>query len=54
MLEAVPGLKLVYDTANMIPRGDDPLANYVWLPLRFEGNDVKIEWLDAWSPDDYE
>lgn len=28
MLEAVPGLRLVFDTANMIPRGDDPMEFY--------------------------
>ena len=27
-LEAVPGLGLVFDTANMIPKGDDPLVFY--------------------------
>ncbi len=28
ILEQVPGLGLVYDTANMLPHGDDPLAYY--------------------------
>lgn len=28
MLDAVPGLGLVYDTANMLARGDDPIAFY--------------------------
>lgn len=28
ILEQVPGLGLVYDTANMLPHGDDPIAYY--------------------------
>ena len=28
VLEAVPDLKLVYDTANMLPHGDDPISYY--------------------------
>lgn len=28
ILEQVPGLGLVYDTANMLPHGDEPLAYY--------------------------
>lgn len=28
MLEQVPGLRLVYDTANMLPCGEDPLEYY--------------------------
>lgn len=28
MLEQVPGLGLVFDTANMLPHGDDPLQSY--------------------------
>ena len=28
MLERVPGLGLVFDTANMLPHGDDTLTYY--------------------------
>lgn len=28
VLDRVPGLGLVFDTANMLPHGDDPLASY--------------------------
>ncbi len=28
MLEQVPGLGLVFDTANMLPHGDDPMESY--------------------------
>lgn len=30
------------------------IADYVWLPLRFEGDMVYIDWKDQWSLDDYE
>lgn len=29
-------------------------SNYVWLPLRFDGDTPVIEWLDEWSVDDFE
>lgn len=29
-------------------------ADYVWLPLRFEGEKVFIEWKDEWKVEDYE
>ena len=29
-------------------------STYVWLPLRFNGNDVYIDWLDNWRIEDYE
>ena len=29
-------------------------SDYVWLPLRFEGDKVIIEWLDEWRVEDYE
>lgn len=30
------------------------IANYVWLPLRFDGEKVIIDWLDEWRIEDYE
>lgn len=29
-------------------------SDYVWLPLKFEGEKVKIEWKDMWRTEDYE
>ncbi|MDL2301080.1 family 43 glycosylhydrolase [Lachnospiraceae bacterium OttesenSCG-928-D06] len=29
-------------------------AGYIWLPLRFEGDMVCIDWLDEWRMEDYE
>lgn len=29
-------------------------ANYVWLPFRFDGDIPRLDWLDEWSPKDFE
>lgn len=29
-------------------------SDYVWLPLKFDGDTVKIEWMDEWKIEDYE
>ncbi len=33
---------------------DTSLADYVWLPIEFEGQRPVIRWRDEWSPDEYE
>jgi hypothetical protein len=33
---------------------DTRIADYVWLPIRFDGDVPRIDWVDEWSPDDYE
>ncbi len=33
---------------------DTSIADYVWLPLAFDGPHPVIEWRDAWHPDDFE
>ena len=30
------------------------VAEYVWLPLKFEGDMVYIDWMDKWRLEDYE
>ncbi len=30
------------------------IADYVWLPIRFEGEKPIIEWKDSWKLEDYE
>ena len=30
------------------------IADYVWLPIRFEGENAYIDWLDEWRGEDYE
>lgn len=39
------GENIIYNTS---------IADYVWLPLRFVGDRVFIDWKDEWSLDDYE
>ena len=29
------------------------ISDYVWLPLRFEGERVFIDWKDEWKLEDY-
>lgn len=33
---------------------DTSLADYVWLPLRFDGDMIVIDWLDEWRVESYE
>ncbi|KRM62729.1 hypothetical protein FC26_GL001434 [Paucilactobacillus vaccinostercus DSM 20634] len=52
--EGIPG-KDLQDEAHR----NTSIANYVWLPIRFEhsseqGDMAFIDWHDDWSPDDYE
>lgn len=36
------------------PYENTAIADYVWLPFRFDGNKPCLEWKDSWSLDDYE
>lgn len=38
----------------MLESANTSIADYVWLPITFEGNQVKIEWRDTWRLEDYE
>ena len=33
--------------------GDTSRANYVWLPVRFEGDRPYIDWKDEWTIEEY-
>lgn len=37
-----------------VPVDNTSIADYVWLPLRFDGEMVWIDWKDKWSLEDYE
>lgn len=37
-----------------LPQEDTRNADYVWLPILFDGDTVKIEWRDSWKLEDYE
>ena len=43
--ESRMGEKVVKNTA---------IADYVWLPLRFDGDMIYIDWHDEWRIEDYE
>ncbi len=50
------GRESEFDFSKM---GDTPventsIADYVWLPLRFDGENVYIDWLDEWRIEDYD
>jgi beta-xylosidase len=36
------------------PKWNGALANYTWLPIRFEGDRPFVEWRDEWSVEEYE
>ncbi len=36
------------------PKEDTAIADYVWLPLRFDGDMVCIDWRDEWTLDEFE
>jgi len=42
------------DSANMLPDLDTSIADYVWLPFRFDGEMVYLDWKDEWRIEDYE
>ena len=37
-----------------LPQEDTRNVDYVWLPILFDGDTVKIEWRDSWKLEDYE
>lgn len=37
-----------------LPQEDTRNADYVWLPILFDSDNVKIEWRDSWKLEDYE
>ena len=45
-----------YEGPQMEVRGGHPdtsIADYVWLPLRFDGDRAIIDWRDEWRVDDF-
>lgn len=37
-----------------LPQENTRIANYVWLPISFEGDVPQIHWMDEWRLEDYE
>lgn len=46
--------KKAADSVNCIPKENTKEADYVWLPLRFDGDMVYIDWRDEWRTEDYD
>lgn len=44
--------RLTLFTMPMIESAGTSKADYVWLPLRFEENQIVIEWKNSWSVED--
>ena len=38
---------------HLADEADTSVADYVWLPIEFDGDVPRIEWRDEWSPADY-
>lgn len=38
----------------MLESANTSVADYVWLPLQFDGENVQIAWMDAWKVEDFE
>ncbi|MGN0404150.1 MAG: family 43 glycosylhydrolase [Bariatricus sp.] len=50
-----PSQEFVFDEEGMDNMYiNSSCSDYVWLPLQFDGEKVKIEWLDEWKIEDYE
>ena len=37
---------------RMTMQVDTSIADYVWLPIRFDGETPRIEWRERWTPDE--
>lgn len=46
--------KLQLLTSPMMGSADTSIANYVWLPIQFEGDMPKIHWHDEWKIEGYQ
>ena len=41
------------DTGGEAPEADTSIADYVWLPIRFDGKLPVIDWYDEWRIEDH-
>jgi hypothetical protein len=54
-MENVRKIKNADNTRELLTmRHNTSIADYVWLPIRFEGDMPYLEWLDEWRIEDYE
>jgi hypothetical protein len=46
--------EVVREHPQLAVEADTSLADYVWLPIRFDGDVPRIEWRDEWHPKEFE
>ena len=49
-----PEEKKALAESPMLASADTSIADYVWLPLEFDGERVSITWKESWRLEDYE
>lgn len=49
-----PRDKIPMEVLASMPKENTRLADYVWLPISFEGDVPRIDWKDEWRLEDYE
>ncbi len=49
-----PLREAAFDELRALPPEETRIADYVWLPVRFEGDNVRIDWKQEWRLEDYE
>jgi hypothetical protein len=45
---------LAPEVLAVLGAGNTSIADYVWLPIRFDGDMPVIEWRDEWHPDEFD
>ena len=48
-----PKDKTPYDVLASMPKEKTSIADYVWLPIRFDGDMAYLDWKDSWRWEDY-
>ena len=48
-----PKDKIPYDVLASMPKEKTSIADYVWLPIRFDGDMAYLDWKDSWRWEDY-
>ena len=48
-----PELPRSENNVDDMPVENTSIANYVWLPIRFDGEMAYIDWTDEWKIEDY-
>ena len=49
-----PNKETIKVDMRALTRKDTSIADYVWLPIEFDGDTPMIKWYDHWSWEDFE